>query len=276
MVAAGIVTYNPQPEIFEKCLYSIKKQVDKVYIYDNGSDNSEILNKYLNQDGNVKVWFNSKNVGIAKALNELCTLAKDDGYKWIVTMDQDSICENQMISLLMNYSSDKKNGIIAPRVEFRVNEKLIHETKNKENEVERIDACITSGSLTNLDAWENIGGFDEWMFIDHVDNEFCAHLRVEGYYILRVNSAVLFQRAGEMKYVTFFGKKILLPYYSELRNYYICRNTVYFIKKYRKKLPMKKELLSFVYSQCIKFLLEKNRFRTIKSSVKGIRDGLRT
>ena len=112
MVAAGIVTYNPQPEIFEKCLYSIKKQVDKVYIYDNGSDNSEILNKYLNQDGNVKVWFNSKNVGIAKALNELCTLAKDDGYKWIVTMDQDSICENQMISLLMNYSSDKKNGII--------------------------------------------------------------------------------------------------------------------------------------------------------------------
>ena len=120
-----------------------------------------------------------------------------------------------------------------------------------------------------------MGGFDEWYFIDHVDNEFCTHLIQKGYKIIRVNNALLHQRAGDMKYVRLFGRPIMLPYYSTFRNYYICRNTIYYIRKYHRDINLYREIRSFVYSQTIKLIFEKGRWANLKSSVSGIRDGLR-
>lgn len=274
-VCAGIVTYNPNPELFIQCLNSIKKQVEKVYIFDNGSTNENFLNNLVENLEYVSVIYNGKNSGIAKALNELCKIAEKEGFGWIVTMDQDSICADDMVKKLYDYTDNLKYGIIAPSVEFKSDGKLIHETKNMSNEVEEIRACITSGSLTQIAAWKKIGGFDEWMFIDHVDNEFCTHLYIEGYFIIRVNSALLYQRAGEMKYLSLpGGKKILLPYYSELRNYYICRNTIYYLRKYKKYINYKHELLAFLYSQMVKITFEGDRWTSIKSTFIGIRDGM--
>ena len=274
-VCAGIVTYNPDLEQFSQCLNSIIKQVNKIYLFDNGSNNVDFICNLLRNIEDITVFCNKENVGIARALNELCKMAYKDGYTWIVTMDQDSICADNMLSILRKYTRKKNLGIIAPRIEFRDNGKLIHETRNKAKEVEEIRACITSGSLTRIDAWKKLGGFDEWMFIDHVDNEFCTHLYVEGYSIIRVNSAVLYQRAGEMKYLSLpRGKKILLPYYSEIRNYYICRDTMYYLRKYKKYINYRYEIMTFIYSQVIKVLFEKNRWGSIKSTVKGIKDGV--
>lgn len=61
----------------------------------------------------------------------------------------------------------------------------------KEPVEEFIDFCITSASCTNLAVWKEVGGFDERLFIDLVDNEFCKRLIVSGYKILRLNNLVL-------------------------------------------------------------------------------------
>lgn len=272
-VCAGIVTYNPNMELLKQCFNAIYSQVNYVFIYDNGSKNSkqlEILASYKN----LKIIYSDENVGIAKALNELCKQASEAEYKWIVTMDQDSICADNMVEELFKYENEDKYGIICPRVEFKSGEQLIYKTKEKE-EVTRVRACITSGGLTRISAWEKVGGFDEWMFIDHVDNEFCTHLYVEGFSVVRVNNAVLYQRAGEMKYISLIGgRKLLLPYYSEFRNYYICRNTVYYIRKYKKYINVRHELMTFIYSQLIKLLFERGRWKTVRSSYMGIKAGL--
>jgi rhamnosyltransferase len=273
-VCAGIVTFNPQISLLIECISSIYHQVDEILIFDNNSVNlahiEELSKKYC-----IKLITSKENVGIAKALNILCSEANSRGYNWILTMDQDSICDLKMVSNLVKYVSAKDAGIIAPRVEFSVNGSLITSTKDFHDNLEEITACITSGSLTNIAAWENIGGFDEWMFIDHVDNEYCIHLRKEGYRNYRVHSAVLHQRAGEMRFLKLpFNKKILLPYYSSLRNYYICRNTVYYLRKYRSNIDFMHELIAFVYAQSIKLIFESNRYKTLISTYKGIRDGL--
>lgn len=273
-VCACIVTFNPDMKLFSQCLVAIKKQVERVYVFDNGSKNVSELMENLTKD--IKAIYSEQNLGIAKALNELCKVAEKDGFDWIITMDQDSICGDKMVETLLAHTDKERVGIIAPRVEFRSGGKLIHETKNKGRAVEEIRACITSGSLTKIEAWKKVGGFDEGMFIDHVDNEFCTHLVIEGFSILRDNNAVLYQRAGEMKYLTLpGGKKILLPYYSEFRNYYICRNTVYYIRKYRMDIDYRHEWMTFLYSQIVKVLFEGNRIGTIRSTIKGIRDGKR-
>jgi GT2 family glycosyltransferase len=68
----------------------------------------------------------------------------------------------------------------------------------KEPAEEYVDFCITSASCTNLNAWKNVGGFDEWLFIDLVDNDFCKRIIVSGYKILRINSLVLDQEFGKI------------------------------------------------------------------------------
>lgn len=269
MICAGVVTYNPDIGVLDNNLSALCPQVNEVFIVDNGSSNKAFISDLLRKYSNATVQFNDENLGIAQALNQLCGQAYKEGYLWIVTMDQDSVCDTEMIEKLSSMKKADK-GIIAPRVEFRDDGMLIETTHNKNSVVEGIDACITSGSMTNLEAWRTAGGFDEWLFIDHVDNEFCAHIKKHGYKIIRVNEALLYQRAGDMKHIMLFGKPIMLPYYSNFRNYYICRNTVYFIRKYWRDINLFREIRSFVYSQSIKLIFERGRLRNLKSSVRGI------
>ena len=274
-VCAGVVTYNPDIDVLLKNLQALSPQVRDVFVVDNGSNNINDIENLLGHFNNITIFLNPQNLGIAQALNKLCKIASSRGYDWILTMDQDSMCDGNMVANLSNYANEEY-GIIAPRIEFRKDGVLIEKTgSGAKCQTEQIYACITSGSLTNLIAWKEVGGFDEWYFIDHVDNEFCTHIIQKGYKVLRVNDALLYQRAGDMKYVKLFGKPILLPYYSTLRNYYICRNTIYYMRKYWRDISLYYEIRSFVYSQSTKFLFEKGRWRNLKSSLKGIKDGFK-
>ena len=274
-VCAGVVTYNPDIEVLLKNLQALCPQVNDVFIVDNGSNNYNDIENLLCRFNNITIFPNPQNLGIAQALNRLCKIAGSRDYEWILTMDQDSMCDGNMVANLYKYA-DEEFGIIAPRIEFRKDGVLIEKTGSREKcKTEQIHACITSGSLTYINAWKQVGGFDEWYFIDHVDNEFCTHIIQKGYKILRVNNALLYQRAGDMKYVKLFGKPILLPYYSTFRNYFICRNTVYYIRKYWREISLYREIRSFVYSQSIKLLFEKGRLENFKSSLVGICDGLK-
>lgn len=275
-ICAGVITYNPDIEKLQQNLNSLIPQVEIVIIVDNGSDNVADIKEIIRNRSSLKILYNRINLGIAKALNQVCKLAKENNYDWVLTMDQDSVCETNMVKNLAAHISYPQLGIIAPRVEFKDGDDLILSTKDKDLQVVKISACITSGSLTSIIAWDKIGGFDEWLFIDRVDNEFCTHLRKEGYSIIRVNEAVLYQRAGEMKYISFpLIGKILLPYYSENRNYYICRNEIYLFRKYHRDLNLIHNILTFIYSQTIKIVFEKNRKATLRSTFKGIFDGIR-
>lgn len=275
-ICAGIVTYQPEITDLEANLATLMPQVSRVYIVDNGSDNVTDIQSFVEGRPQLRLLCNSENAGIAKALNQLCRQAKQDGYKWILTMDQDSLSAPDMVSGLSAYMDNPVYGIIAPRVEFRDGDTLILSTKDGEKETVEVSACITSGSLTRIEAWEKVGGFDEWFFIDRVDNEFCIHLAVNGYKVLRVNNALMSQKAGGMKYIRMpWGKNILLPYYNEKRNYYICRNSVYLFRKYGSVIDIGHQIMAFIYAQLIKLLFEGNRIKTLVSSVKGIRDGFK-
>lgn len=278
MICAGIVTYNPDISLFKECLGRVAAQVDKVYIADNGSGNVSDVIRCAGEVGccHNDIICNEDNLGIARALNQVCEAAYNDGYQWILTMDQDSVCDYEMVAGMIPYADQDNIGILAPEVEFRTDKELIASTKKFDTATQNIRACITSGSLMNLKAWKQIGGFDEWLFIDHVDNEICTHLIKEGYSVVRVRGAKLYQRAGEMKYKKLLsGKKILLPYYSKFRNYYICRNSVFYIRKYKKEINVRHESCVLIYSQLVKLLFERKRWDTLTSTVKGIVDGFR-
>lgn len=119
-----------------------------------------------------------------------------DGYEWVLTMDQDSILPDGMVADFSKYLDEPEIGIVCPKV---VDKRRAYMEVQLDDSIEYIDMCITSASCTSIKAWEQIGKFDEWLFIDLVDNEFCKRLVESGYKILRLNKWVLDQEFGKIE-----------------------------------------------------------------------------
>lgn len=290
-IAAGIVLFNPEErERVEKCIDSVARQVKHVYIFDNSTEDVNL--KY---DDNVTCLSEKKNKGIAYALNRIMEKAKNDGYSWVLTMDQDSILPFGMIEDFLNYTDERNIGIICPQV---IDKRRSYMKAEDSNGTEYLDMCITSASCTSVKAWENIGGFDEWLFIDLVDNEFCKRLVVSGYKILQVKKWILDQEFGKIspkspkkqKFWINLSKVLHNPNIakfsykksvSALRVYYTCRNIIYVnrkLKKYGKTAYENyncKGYVGFWISFVIPSILRgKNKIKIFNAVVKGTFAGL--
>jgi len=102
-----------------------------------------------------------------------------------------------------------------------------------------IDELITSGSLLNLSLFKKLGGFDEELFIDLVDNEYCLRARLQDFSIIQFSNIYLAHRLGtevvnsSIKSLFLIRKK--KEVHSPLRCYYMYRNMLYIENKYRDK-----------------------------------------
>lgn len=89
---AGIVLYNPDLGRLKENIESICKQVDKVILIDNGSDNIREIEDLIKEYLNCILLKNGENMGIAYALNQILKYAYENDVKWFLTLDQDSVC----------------------------------------------------------------------------------------------------------------------------------------------------------------------------------------
>lgn len=268
-IATVIVLYNPDLDRLYENINAVIRQTDCVILVDNNSSNIEQIKKMYSSNSKIHFIFNDKNEGIAKALNqgiELCS----EGYEWVLTLDQDSVVPDTMIFEYKKYLSLKNVGILTPLICDR-NQKIKY---NPKSEYEYLDRCITSGSLTNIAVWDKCGKFDERMFIDVVDFEYCYRITWAGYKIIRINSVQLLHECGKIREIRILGYPIKIFNHSALRKYYFARNWAYVKKKHSKKIP-----IIFIVKQYIvligKILLFENRkFFKIKAVIQGLIDGL--
>lgn len=101
-VCCVIVTYNIG-ERFYNCFNAIYNQVEKVIIVDNGSTEETLkVLKELESNTTATIIYNSENLGIAAALNKGVKFAEKNNYKWILTMDNDSISTEFMVEGMLN------------------------------------------------------------------------------------------------------------------------------------------------------------------------------
>lgn len=117
--------------------------------------------------------------------------------------------------------------------------------------------------MLNLKIFRQILGYDEKIFLDGVDWDYCIRLRLSGFFIERINSIKVKQNLG-------FGSQNLFGIYehSAIRNYYIAYNRLYLVNKFPnyfsgwKKikhlyLASAKQILSVI-------LFEKNKIMKLK------------
>lgn len=275
---AGIISYNPDIERLEENIAAISHQVSHVIVIDNGSDNYDEIAAKLVRFDNVILQASTENKGIAWALNRCFEVAKQENAKWVLTLDQDSICPADIILKYNAYlnkiskktSSEKisRIGILCPTIIDR-NVGTIEGGSKHSVTVQR---CITSGALTSYDAWDAIGGFDEKMFIDGVDFEFCDRLWEHEYYIIRVAGVELLHELGQMTTHKFLFKTIKVKNHSALRKYYIVRNRFYVAKKHKKPLSIAKAYASAAKAYITVLLFEDDKKAKCKAIIKGAKD----
>jgi rhamnosyltransferase len=269
-VCVGVVLYKPQIERLKQSLEVLISITELVILVDNGSCNIQAIEQLIDGKDNILLLKNSDNLGIATALNQICSYASEHNYDWVLTMDQDTICPVDIIQKLYRFAVIERVGILCPVVDY---EGLKISSKLSDGEITETYACMTSGSLTNIKAWREIGGFREDYFIDYVDNEFCKKLLLNHYRILRVNNCVMHHQLGNAKkkrVLGLFKKKVCI--HSPLRYYYMTRNNLFFIWEYKETLNVFKEYLKLCSIIWGGLLWADNRTSTLIFIVRGIKD----
>jgi rhamnosyltransferase len=268
-IYAGIITFNPNLIRLEDNIKAIIDQVDQIIIVDNNSDNKEQIIK-LCLNNSVKIIQLDKNYGIAYALNRLFRHYIINKNDWVLTLDQDSICPSNMISTYKKYI-DNNVGIICPTI-YDINRNNVIE---QDNNVFIEKRCITSGSLTSVKAYYFIDGFDEKMFIDGVDFDFCDRLLNNNFTILRCGDVILKHEIGKITIRKFLWLDVIVRSHSAFRKYYIAKNIIYLDKKNKYHLYPFVTLLREIKLLLIVILYEDDKINKIKRIVYGIIDGFK-
>ncbi|MBB6713526.1 glycosyltransferase family 2 protein [Clostridium gasigenes] len=275
-VCAIVITYNPDKDM-ALGMNSLLKQADNIIIVDNGSEKGQVsFLKKICSENKIDLIENNTNVGIAKALNIGIKEAIARGYKWILTLDQDSVLTDGMIDKMFSSYEQINNKdevmIIAPK---NIEKEKFSTDIILDDKVIEVLTEITSGNLVKSEVFDKIGFFEEKLFIDLVDHEFCLRINKHGFKIVKVLNAVLLHSLGETKYNNFFGKKVSTSNHSALRRYYMSRNRIYIWKNYSKDFPkwikMDKKLF---LSEILRIILfEKKKTEKIRMIIRGLMDG---
>lgn len=266
---AGIVTYNPDPDDLSKSVPALVQQLDRLVIVDNGSDNLPIIRDVLKPFPQVFLIENEKNEGIAKALNQIFTWGRVHGYTWILTLDDDSEIPPTMMKEYEDYLEGcaQNVGIVCPLLKNR-RDKVVFHSKRSEDE------CITSGSLTRVAAWEVVGGFDEWLFIDGVDFDFSRRMVRAGYEIHECTSVVMPHQIGQSRSINVLGRHPIIWNHSASRQFYIQRNSPYIDFKLGTYSPIKARA-RFLKDLVFILIWEDEKWAKISAMVRGWRAGMR-
>lgn len=210
-VGAVVVVYNPSEYLLGKCMASLVCQADKVCVVDNSAaDNARLFAPYADKVRYIPLM---ENRGIAAAQNVGLRALAADGMEYVVFSDQDSVAGNDTVAALMKAyalldGNGKKVGGVGTRA-INVETGQPYRSKSMEYEsasvgaggsearVTRCDSIRASISLMRLSTFAEIGGYDESLFIDGVDNEWCWRAGASGYEFYIAESATISHHLGE-------------------------------------------------------------------------------
>lgn len=272
-IAAGIVLYNPDLKRLRENIEAVAPQVDLLILVENGSKVTSYLNEVVEEytQFDVITFVNGKNLGIAYALNQICSYSYQNGYQWVLTLDQDSVVAPDIIKVYSNYLDDSY-GIICPKVIDRN-----YSTHNEKDNatLKEIDSCITSGSLTNTTAWYKAGGFDTQMFIDWVDIDICYAMKTAGYKIMQTDKTHILHEIGKDTFVVrFWGCNYRIYHSPSFRYFYGARNRIYIARKWKKYgLPLRWQIREIISLMILSLKYEDHKWENFKAYFTGMIKG---
>lgn len=243
-LVAVVVLFEPEKIGIEKIRSNIESYsdfVDRIFLIDNSLENNA---EFFSDIKKSEYMQNKNKGGIAGAQNMGCSRALEEGCEWVLTMDQDSYFEEVQ---LQNYISQVEDIIskdvsvvsFGPFIKdlnesnywtVLLRRNVLSPLKKKilgkryksvfDTKVQYVTEVIASGNIVKLEAWNQIK-YDEFLFIEQVDYDFCHNIIKKGYRIAKLMNVYLDQHFGTRQFALL---KKNYPNYGPFRIYYIFRN----------------------------------------------------
>lgn len=267
---AIVVLYNPRDSDFVNiCDYA--GRVTYTLIIDN-SQKSHLpeLEKRIHVDGDSIVYLHfPENVGLCRAMNLGMKQLHDLGCTWVLQMNSDSFFNNNILEIYREYirSHDcRKVAALAP----------VYNTDRKKGQqtgrIRKLKRNMMSGSYMNTEVFAQLKGYQEILFVEGLDNEYCIRAQKRGYAFIECGDAVLNHIPGETREFHILGRTLLrYGYHSPQRYYAQARSLVWIVMKH-------KTLYEFAF-YCYKLLkiifLFDHKRDFLLQYMRGTRDGFK-
>lgn len=236
------------------------------------SEKTDIKSYDILSQHNIRILSTNGNTGIANALNIGCQEAIKNGAEWVITMDQDSLVQKDIIKCYtkyLNHTSFNKIGALVPSFSLCPDSKLIIGGKD-----ESVEDYMTSGSLINLNAYQKIDGFNEDLFIDMVDTDYGFRLLLNDYKIIRIGNIFMQHNIGNAKDISFLGKHLFfITNHNYIRRYYITRNLLWLAYVHGLSFSKYNHPYYQIFKSIVRLtLFENDKLRKLKSVIRGFKD----
>jgi len=256
----------------------LRPQVDDLVIVDNGSvDASMAYIAEARRGFGCHVILNGRNLGIAAALNIGVRYAESRNCEWVALFDQDSTFVGSLAASILRACEEHENpekiAIVVPQNIDRGSSIVMPQAKDRAG---NILVSMTSGSMIPVKIFQHCGIFDESLFIDYVDHEFCLRVRSMGFVIAQSEEASLLHSLGAMTSHKFLGRKFYTTNHRAARRYYITRNRVWLYRRYlwRDFTWTLKDARSLIAETGKILLVEQDRALKLRNILLGIGDAL--
>ena len=276
-ICAVVVAYYPDQN-FAARLQIVLPQVETLIVVDNtpGGGCEQQLKQLKEHTEHMVIVENGTNAGIATALNQGLTIAQDFGHKWLLTLDQDTLCHSDIVTtLLQTIATCALNPAVIGANYLDPRNDTHKVPKGITTEWLEQKTVITSGCLVDVAIAKRIGGFRENYFIDQVDHEFCLRVRTSGHSVIIARKPIMIHSVGEPNgpRIPVFG---VLPSHTPLRKYYITRNSLVTIADYWHLEPewCARRAIRLLLGLILMSLLEKHRLAKVKAFAAGATDAM--
>jgi rhamnosyltransferase len=238
-ILAAVVTHHPGPYLAYN-LQALHRQGADVLVIDNGSPDLAAVQRAA---GACELLSNRTNLGIAAALNQAARAAQAGAYAWLATFDQDShVPDGALAELVAIYNAHPDRERIAILAMSHRDRAWGQGYRRGSDVLEEhggwrsLRATITSGSLVRVGVFDRVGLFDERLFIDGVDHDFCLRCRRAGLLVIE-GSPVLEHSLGAVTKHRLLGRTIACTNHSPDRRYYITRNSLELSRRHSRADP---------------------------------------
>ena len=280
-ITLNVVFYNPKQNDINQFI-NLSKNFEYSQCYLNSK--IEKKNHHLLELNKINIMGIGKNIGLSKAYNILIkNQIKNFNFAFII--DQDSRFDAEILNSFFNEVKDKFNSqnnlaIVSMKPKNDLNSSYIMNPNNKiSRKFRSLPYVINSGSLLYLKAWLDIGGYDEELFIDKIDFNFCKSLRIKNWVILQSQIYYFNHSLGRPK--KFLLGIIKYNSYNKKRHYYIMKSRIYTFLKFNNRSNILDKIIKlfFLLIQIIKhiylvLIFENNKKVKLNFLFKGIKESL--
>jgi rhamnosyltransferase len=292
VIPAAIVTFHPDTA-WPARLDAVLREHPRVVVVDNSTsaEGRAFVSAIIAARAGASLHALSENPGIGAALNLAFSALADEGHARAVAYDQDSTPAPGFAAALSATATAMPHAAVigANWIDPRRPDRpalFLHAAGPFGFGFRRIAATrdlsdllcvITSGSLFDLAVWRALGGFDERLFLDLVDTEYCLRARLAGHDIAAAATARLEHHRGEKHPVRLLGRDFYPAHTPPFRLRCLSRNRILIFRRLRLR-PLAWVFYELAYAAKLladSLFLENRKIARLSAMLEGTWDGLR-